>query len=396
MRRPRRAAAAYMTGITSILVLALVQSGAVGVQAGLAPGFPASRIKLDPSAQVVKITNAGAPGAAALSATVVTFSGAPLQNVSVTFSVLYGPDTALKPLTASTDKNGKAAFSFTNSGGPGTDVVQATFLDANELHRSNRPDVTWLSGPPVTAIESPAAISLSPPCFQPAAAAAASSDVINPVLGRQVVPLRIGPSRTSILQPSAPPVVTTYTITVDGVNFNPFSSVLISFDVGPGGTPESFQTRTDGFGHFSTNIHPTTRLEGLHVIRADDFKQREAQATYTIPCFQPSLALDPPTGPPGFVPYLVGTGFPANGQVVVLRWMPGLPIPGLPPTLLTDGNGAFRVPVLVMYHDILGPRQLQAIVPNPYGPNAGAAIEAEAPFLVTLGREQPSDFVYRR
>ena len=40
--------------------------------------------------------------------------------------------------------------------------------------------------------------------------------------------------------------------------------------------------------------------------------------------------------------------------------------------------------------------QLQAIVPNPYGPNAGAAVEAEAPFLVTLGRAQPSEFVYRR
>jgi hypothetical protein len=389
MRRPRRAAAAYLTGITPILMLALVQSGVVGVQAALAPGFPASRIKLDPAVQAVNISNAGAPGLAALSASLVTFSGAPLQNVSVTFSVLYGPDTALRPLTATTDRNGKAAFSFANSGGPGTDVVQATFLDANEVHRSNRPDVTWLSGPPVTAIPSPAAITLSPPCFQPATAAAATSDVINPLLSRPPAP-----SRT--LQPTATPVIPTYTINVDGVNFNPFSSVLITFDVGPGGKPESFQTRTDGFGHFNADILPTQREEGLHVIRADDFKQREAQATYTIPCFQPSLALDPPTGPPGFVPFVVGTGFPANGQVVVLRWTPGLTIPGLPVKLLTDGNGAFRVPVLVMYHDILGPRQLQAIVPNPYGPNAGAAVEAEAPFLVTLGRAQPSDFVYRR
>jgi len=100
MRRPRRAAAAYLTGIAPILMLALVQSGVVGVQAALAPGFPASRIKLDPAAQVVNISTAGGPGVAALSATVVTFGGAPLQNVSVTFSVLYGPDTDLKPLTS--------------------------------------------------------------------------------------------------------------------------------------------------------------------------------------------------------------------------------------------------------------------------------------------------------
>jgi len=396
MRRPRRAAAAYLTGIAPILMLALVQSGVVGVQAALAPGFPASRIKLDPAAQVVNISTAGGPGVAALSATVVTFGGAPLQNVSVTFSVLYGPDTDLKPLTATTDKTGKAGFRYTSSGSPGTDVVQATFLDANEIHRSNRPDVTWLSGPPVTAIASPAAITLSPSCFQPATAAAATSDVINPVLVRPPAPLRLRSSGVQTLQPSASPATPKYTINVDGVNFNPFSSVLISFDVGPGGTPGSFQTRTDGFGHFNADITPTQRLEGLHVIRADDFKQREAQATYTIPCFQPSLALDPPTAPPGFVPFIVGTGFPANGQVVVLRWTPGLPIPGLPTKLMTDGNGAFRLPVLVMYHDILGPRQLQAIVPNPYGPNAGAAVEAEAPFLVTLGRAQPSEFVYRR
>jgi hypothetical protein len=39
---------------------------------------------------------------------------------------------------------------------------------------------------------------------------------------------------------------------------------------------------------------------------------------------------------------------------------------------------------------------LQAIVANPNGANAGAAIEADAPFLVTPGRAQPSDLVVRR
>src|SRR5207237_8331971 len=62
MRRPRRAAAAYLTGIAPILMLALVQSGVVAVQAALAPGFAASRLKLDPAAQVVNISTAGGPG----------------------------------------------------------------------------------------------------------------------------------------------------------------------------------------------------------------------------------------------------------------------------------------------------------------------------------------------
>ena len=62
----------------------------------------------------------------------------------------------------------------------------------------------------------------------------------------------------------------------------------------------------------------------------------------------------------------------------------------------TDKNGAFESPVLVLYHDILGPRFLQAQFPNPYGANAGSPIEADAPFLVTPGQSQPPDFVLRR
>jgi hypothetical protein len=136
--------------------------------------------------------------------------------------------------------------------------------------------------------------------------------------------------------------------------------------------------------------------EGIHLVRADDFRQREADATYAIPCFQPSVALDPPIGPPGFVSTAVGSGFPANSTIVVLNWQsPALRSP-LPATIKTDANGAFKVPILVMYHDLLGPRLLQAIVANPFGDRAGSAIEADAPFLVTPGRSQPSDFVLRR
>ena len=62
----------------------------------------------------------------------------------------------------------------------------------------------------------------------------------------------------------------------------------------------------------------------------------------------------------------------------------------------TDAAGAFQIPVLVLYHDLLGPRMLRAIVPNDQGDGAGVAIEADAPFLVTPGRSQPSDFSLRR
>jgi hypothetical protein len=188
----------------------------------------------------------------------------------------------------------------------------------------------------------------------------------------------------------------TYTITVDGVNFNPYSAVLVTFDAGPGGTPESFERTTDVFGHFTLDIQVRSRSEGVHLVRADDFRQREADATYRIPCFQPSVALDPPIGPPGFVTSAVGTGFPPNASIVFLNWgHPALQSP-LPANIKTDGNGSFQIPILVLYHDLLGPRMLQAIVPNPFGERAGSAIEADAPFLVTPGRSQPTDLVLRR
>jgi hypothetical protein len=188
----------------------------------------------------------------------------------------------------------------------------------------------------------------------------------------------------------------TYTITVDGVNFNPYSAVLVTFDAGPGGTPESFERTTDVFGHFNLDIQVRSRSEGVHLVRADDFRQREADATYQIPCFQPSVALDPPIGPPGFVTNVVGTGFPANASIVFLNWgAPALRSP-LPKNIKTDANGSFQFPILVFYHDLLGPRMLQAVVANPFGDRAGSAIEADAPFLVTPGRSQPTDLVLRR
>jgi len=150
----------------------------------------------------------------------------------------------------------------------------------------------------------------------------------------------------------------------------------------------------------STESHLDDAEQVAVRVREDDEvlarRQREADATYRIPCFQPSVALNPPIGPPGFVTSVVGTGFPANASIVLLNWgSPALRSP-LPKTIKTDANGSFQIPVLVLYHDLLGPRMLQAIVANPFGERAGSAIEADAPFLVTPGRSQPTDLVLRR
>lgn len=384
MRSLRLAAAAILAGA---VVVAVLGGAALAAPAGLATGFPASRIKLDPPSTPVNM-----PGPITVTATVVDWRGAAVRNVPVVFTTVTDPQKPTQLGKGTTDKAGHVTFAHSNSKEPRIDVIQASFTDGLEVHKSNRSFIAWQSGPPATAITSPAAITVTPGCFQPATAVTLASDTFKPGSPRATPkPGRTKPTPTPA---AAPPV--TYSITVDGVNFNPYSAVLVTFDAGPGGTPESFERTTDVFGHFTFDIQVRSRSEGVHLVRADDFRQREADVTFRIPCFQPSVALDPPIGPPGFVTNAVGTGFPAGASIVLLNWgTPALRSP-LPKNIKTDANGSFQIPILVLYHDLLGPRMLQAIVANPFGERAGSAIEADAPFLVTPGRSQPTDLVLRR
>jgi len=380
MRRVQLAAAAVGAGI---LIATLFAGHALAAQIGLSATFPASRIQVDTAPTTLKM-----PGPTTVTAIVEDWRGATIPKVPVSFTILSGPNKGKSLPAATTNGDGRATLTYSNSLEPGIDVIQASFTDGLEIHKSNRHFVLWLSGPPATAIPSPATISVTPSCFQPAAAVIAASNAF-----KRLAP-RTTPKPSSASAGAPQPEKTIANVTGD--NFNPFSAVLITFDAGPGGSPQSFEAQTDVFGHFSRDIPLSMPAEGLHLVRADDFRQREADATYTIPCFQPSVALDPPIGPPGFVTTVVGSGFPANSTIVVLNWERPALLSPLPATIKTDANGAFQFPILVLYHDLLGPRLLQAIVANPFGDRAGSAIEADAPFLVTPGRSQPSDFVLRR
>ncbi|MEO6797785.1 MAG: hypothetical protein ABI401_16660 [Candidatus Dormibacter sp.] len=369
------------------LILAALGSTLVA-NANLAAGFPASRIRLDPATSTVKM-----PGPTTLTATLVDWKGGPLKNASVNFGIISGPNQSQKLPSVRTDKAGHATVTYSDKGEPGVDVLQASFTDGLEIHKSNRPFVTWLSGPPAASISSPATIRLTPACFQPSNAAKEASDIMQPAAPRPTAKPSGRPKPTPAPAVVVPPP---YKIAVSGDNFDPFTAVLVTFDAGPGGTPESTPAQTDGFGHFAVTLTVRQRAEGQHLVRADDFRQREADAIYSVPCFQPSVSMNPPIGPPGFVTTVVGSGFPPNSKLVDLNWAsPSLPSP-LPKVLMTDANGGFSFPILVLYHDGTGPRIIQAIVPNPFGAEAGSAIEADAPFLVTLGRTQPADFVLRR
>src|SRR5205807_1948740 len=77
---------------------------------------------------------------------------------------------------------------------------------------------------------------------------------------------RATPKPSARATPTPAPAPVTYTINVDGVNFNPYSAVLVTFDVGPGGTPQSFERTTDVFGHFNFDIQVRSRSEGVHLV----------------------------------------------------------------------------------------------------------------------------------
>jgi hypothetical protein len=373
MRRYRAAAAALVAALTG----ALSFGGAASATTVKVPvTTPATRIALNPAIQTLN-----APATVSFTATVVDWLDHPLPKVSVGFRVLSGPNAG-KTATGVTDSSGNAPLSYTSGKVPGTDVVQATFTDGLEVHKSNRPFIDLRTGPPAAAVRSPASLKVTPTCFQPATAVGEASDAAKSPTPKPKS-TAVGPQ--------------TSTITVTGTDFNPFSAVLITFDAGPGGHPQNFEAGTDPFGAFSRQITVTEPAEGIHLVRADDFRAREAQATYTLPCSQGTVALDPPVGPPGFVTMVVGRGFPPNSPITLLNWSsPFLRSPFPKGSITTNPDGSFQFPVLVLYHDILGLRTLRAVVQDNNQDEGGALIEADAPFLVTLGRSQPDDLVLRR
>ena len=388
MRRVQLAAVAIGIGVLAVTVLT---RGALAGQIGLSTTFPASRIQLDVAPTSVDMPRRPGDPAAKTTVTAVVqdWHGATVSNVLVGFAIVSGPNKGRSLASSKTNSKGRASVSYANGPEPGIDAVQASFTDGLEVHRSNRHFVVWLSGPSATAIRSPATITAKPNCFQPGGAVSLSSDTFK-ALAPRTTPK---PAAT----PASSPSPETGTTTITGNNFNPFSAVLLTFDAGPGGVPQSFEAQTDVFGHFTRTIQIVEPGEGVHLIRADDFRQREADDTnYRIPCYQPSLGLDPPIGPPGFVTYAVGRGFPPNSPIAFLNWDGKVLRSPLPKDIRTNDAGAFQVPILVLYHDQLGPRVLRAIVGNDQGEGAGVAIEADAPFLVTPGRSQPSDFSLRR
>jgi hypothetical protein len=232
----------------------------------------------------------------------------------------------------------------------------------------------------------------------------------SPLLGRPA--LAQPPASPAAIQlspscgPAAPGTPPAYAITVSGANFNPFTAVLVTFDAAAGGRPESFDAATDGFGAFQVTIAPALRPAGAYVVRADDFREREATATFTVTCaappaqapptYQPAMRFVPAVTRVGWIVALRGTGFPPSANVR-LAWSGvfGRAIPGrtLPASVTTGADGSLVVPsILVFVETSLG---TQSATATPGGPETFAQ-PARADLLVVPGTVQPPNFKERR
>ena len=72
-------------------------------------------------------------------------AGTPVVGTTVTFTVTSGPNAGTTN-TGVTNASGNASFTYTGAGGPGTDQIKATFVDASStLRTSNTATKLWVS-----------------------------------------------------------------------------------------------------------------------------------------------------------------------------------------------------------------------------------------------------------
>jgi hypothetical protein len=100
-----------------------------------------SNVTLTPPSQTLTVG-----GTASLVANVSTTSG-PVSGGSVVFSVDGGPDVG-QTFTGTTDSSGNTTFTYTNTGGAGTDSVSATYTDSSGVSQKATATVTWTSSGP--------------------------------------------------------------------------------------------------------------------------------------------------------------------------------------------------------------------------------------------------------
>src|SRR5260370_40917629 len=142
MRSLRVAAAAILAGA---VVVAVVGGAAMAAPVGLDTAFPATRIKLDAAS-----TSVNMPGPITLTASIVDWRGIASPNLLVAFANVADPQKPSQLGTATTDKARPATFAYSDGTETRVVVIQATFYEVLEVHKSNRAFIGELSAPTAT------------------------------------------------------------------------------------------------------------------------------------------------------------------------------------------------------------------------------------------------------
>ncbi len=184
--------------------------------------------------------------------------------------------------------------------------------------------------------------------------------------------------------PIAPGTPDEYPIRVRGRGFFP-GAVELVFD--QRGTSETASVTVGSDGTFDAQLVGSGRDRGEYLILA---RQRDARGTvlrasrpFTVPCLEPTIVIDPQSGPAGYATAVTGTDFPP-GTTVSLTWDRGLTA-GVPAEVTADGSGAFETHIFLLPHDLPGLRTLTAAAPT--DPNAFPGVTAD--YLVVEGSGQP-------
>ncbi len=113
-------------------------------------GLPVTGIKLDPATA----TNPAGTSHTVTATLTDINTDKPIVGVTVTFTVTSGPNAG-KTGTAVTDASGIATFTYTDTGGAGTDTIVATFQDSTGVtHTSNIANKIWTVTPTTTTTAS--------------------------------------------------------------------------------------------------------------------------------------------------------------------------------------------------------------------------------------------------
>lgn len=184
--------------------------------------------------------------------------------------------------------------------------------------------------------------------------------------------------------PITPGLAGSYPIRVRGRGFYP-GAVAVILD--PQGTPDELDTTVADDGTFDVQLPGTGRDRGEYTVLARQRDARGAVArasrTFTVPCVEPALTIQPASGPAAFAPTVTGADFPP-GTEVVLTWDRGLTA-NAPVVATTDANGAFTASIYLLPHDLPGKRTLTAGTPADPAAYPGATVD----YLVTVGSGQP-------